>query len=191
MKRISCGFYIFPTSTNCWVRRFSKARNCCEENQSWNPMLGEAASGRTKFGKRFCFQWDPVFPHNIAYVIYADNAFMDVIQSLPRSTSKLGSTYTMLLHNSFGFLTYLPRKRRVWKKTIPSFMILRWCISDIPIPRNSQWECEDFNVLPFFCRLRVLSETENVIHRTALSLPSSDCVRSEGLVIYNLWGFFL
>lgn len=39
-------------------------------------MLGEAASGRTKFGKRFCFQWDPVFPHNIAYVIYKDNAFM-------------------------------------------------------------------------------------------------------------------
>lgn len=45
-------------------------------------MLGEAASGRTKFGKKFCFQWDPVFPHNIAYVIYKDNAFMHEIQSL-------------------------------------------------------------------------------------------------------------
>lgn len=45
-------------------------------------MLGEAASGRTKFGKRFCFQWDPVFPHNTAYVIYKNNAFMDEIPSL-------------------------------------------------------------------------------------------------------------
>jgi len=73
-------------------------------------VLGEAASGRTKFGKRFCFQWDPVFPHNIAYVIDKDNAFMHEIQSLLKSTSKLGSTYTMLLHSSFGFLMYLPRK---------------------------------------------------------------------------------
>lgn len=144
MKKISCGFYIFPTSTNCWVRRFSKARNCCEENQSWNPMLGEAASGRTKFGKRFCFQWDPVFPHNRAYVISKDSVFMGEIKSLLKSTSKLGSTYTMLLHKCFGVLTHLLVEIKVWKKR--NFLILRWCISDIIIPRNWQWERENFNV---------------------------------------------
>lgn len=73
-------------------------------------MLGEAASGRTKFGRRFCFQWDPVFPHSVAYVIYKDNTFMNDIQSLLKSTSKLGSTYTMLLRSFFGFLIYFLRK---------------------------------------------------------------------------------
>lgn len=68
-------------------------------------MLGEAASGRTKFGKRFCFQWDPVFPHYTAYVICKNNAFMDEIQSLLKSTSKSGSTYTTLSASSwFSYL---------------------------------------------------------------------------------------
>lgn len=145
-KKISCGFYIFPTSTNCWVRRFSKARNCYEENQSWNPVLGEAASGRTKFGKRFCFQWDPVFPHNTAYVICKNNAFMDEIQSLLKSTSKLGSTYTTLSASSFGFLTCFLRTIKPWKQRIANFIILRQCISDTILPRNWRWESGNFKV---------------------------------------------
>lgn len=100
-------------------------------------MLGEAASGRTKFGKRFCFQWDPVFPHNIAYVICKDNAFMREIQSLLRSSTKLGSSYTVLLDNSFGFLIYLfAEEDKAMKNRIPNFMILRWCSSDIIILRS-------------------------------------------------------